>query len=81
MAEDIKEDLNDTTFFERNILKFNKEYNIKLYNQKIKKLEDYMLYEYLKYLLKKKKENKKKKKKQKIKIKIRMMSIWVKKPK
>ena len=53
MAEDIKEDLNDTTFFERNILKFNKEYNIKLYNQKIKKLEDYTLEEYLKYLLKK----------------------------
>ena len=39
MADEIKEDLNDTTFFERNILKFNKEYNIKLYNQKIKKLD------------------------------------------
>ena len=49
MADQIKEDLNDTSFFERNILKFNKENSIKLYNQKIKQLEDYTLEEYLKY--------------------------------
>ena len=53
MAEEIKEDLNDMTFFDRNILGFNKEYDLKLYNQKIKKLEDYSLEDYLKYYLKK----------------------------
>ncbi len=39
MSDQIKEDLNDITLCERNILKFNNEYNIKLYKQKIKKLE------------------------------------------
>ena len=53
MAEEIKEDLNDMTFFERNILGFNKEYNLKLYEQKIKKLESFTLEDYLKYYLKK----------------------------
>ena len=36
MAEEIKEDLNDMTFFDRNILGFNKDYDLKLYEQKIK---------------------------------------------
>ena len=63
MAEEIKEDLNDMTFFDRNILGFNKDYDLKLYDQKIKKLEDYSLEDYLKYYLKKeeKKEEEKKK--------------------
>ena len=43
MAEENKEDLNDITFFDRNILWFNQDYDIKLYEQKIKKLEDYTL--------------------------------------
>ena len=47
MAEEIKEDLNDMTFFDRNILGFNKDYDLKLYDQKIKKLEDYSLEDYL----------------------------------
>ena len=53
MKDEIKEDINDTTFLERNIIGFNKEYDINLYNQKIKKLENYSLEEYLKYCLKK----------------------------
>ena len=53
MADDIKEDLNDMTFFDRNMLGFNKNYDLKLFNQKIKKLEGYSLDEYLKYCLKK----------------------------
>ena len=74
MAEEIKEDLNDMTFFDRNILGFNKEYDLKLYEQKIKKLEDYSLEDYLKYYLKKeekkqeeeeKKDKKRKKKRTK----------------
>ncbi len=36
MTDEIKYDINDTTFLERNILGFNKEYDLKLYNQKIK---------------------------------------------
>ena len=42
----IKEDINGMTFFDRNMLGY-KEYNLKLYNQKIKKLEVYNLDEYL----------------------------------
>ena len=49
MADEIKEDIGDTTFLERNLLEFNKKENIKLYEQKIKKLSDYNLDEYLKY--------------------------------
>ena len=63
MADEIKEDINDTTFLERNILGFNKNYDLKLYEQKIKKLEFYSLEEYLKYYLKKEEKNKKKRKK------------------
>ena len=63
MAEEIKEDLNDMTFFDRNILGFNKDYDLKLYKQKIKKLEDYSLEDYLKYYLKKEEKNKRKRKK------------------
>ena len=37
MAEEIKEDLNDMTFFDRNILGFNKDYDLKL-NEKNKKI-------------------------------------------
>ena len=74
MAEEIKEDLNDMTFFDRNILGFNKDYDLKLYEQKIKKLEDYSLEDYLKYYLKKEEkkqeeEEKKGKKKKKRKTK------------
>ena len=47
MGDVIKEDINDMTFFDRNMLGFNKEYDLKLYNQKIKKLEGYNLDEYL----------------------------------
>ena len=67
MAEEIKEDLNDMTFFDRNILGFNKDYDLKLYEQKIKKLEDYSLEDYLKYYLKKeeKKQEEEEKKRQK----------------
>ena len=68
MADDIKEDLNDMTFFDRNMLGFNKNYDLKLFNQKIKKLEGYSLDEYLKYCLKKeekKQEEEKKNKKNK----------------
>ena len=32
--DNIKEDLNDATFFDRNMLGFNKEYDLKLYNLK-----------------------------------------------
>ena len=53
MTDDIKEDINDMTFFDRNLLGFNKKYDLKLYNQKINKLEGYTLDEYLKYCLKK----------------------------
>ena len=63
MPEEIKEDIGDTTFLERNLLEFNKKENIKLYEQKIKKLSDYNLEEYLKYYLKN--EEKKKKTKDK----------------
>ena len=63
MADEIKEDIGDTTFLERNLLEFNKKENIKLYEQKIKKLSDYNLEEYLKYYLKN--EEKKKKTKDK----------------
>ena len=63
MADEIKEDINDATFLERNILGFNKEYGLKLYNQKIKKLENYSLEEYLKYCEKKRKNKRKKNKK------------------
>ena len=59
MADEIKEDINDTTFLEKNILGINKEYDSKLYEQKIKKLESFTLEEYLKYYLKNE-ENKKK---------------------
>ena len=71
MADEIKEDINDTTFLERNILGFNKNYDLKLYEQKIKKLENYSLEEYLKYYLKKeeKKQEEEEKKKQKKKKK------------
>ena len=67
MTEEIKEDLNDMTFFDRNILGFNKDYDLKLYEQKIKKLEDYSLEDYLKYYLKKeeKKQEEEEKKRQK----------------
>ena len=67
MADEIKEDINDTTFIERNLLGFNKKYDLKLYNQKIQKLENYSLEEYLKYRLKKeeKKQEEEEKKKQK----------------
>ena len=37
MGDDIKEDINDMKFFERNMSGFNKEYDLKLYNQKNKK--------------------------------------------
>ena len=60
MADEIKEDINDTTFLERNILGFNKNYDLKLYEQKIKKLENYSLEEYMKYYLKKEEKSKKK---------------------
>ena len=72
MGDIIKEDINDMTFFDRNMLGFKKEYDLKLYNQK--KIEGYNLDEYLKYCLKKrrkktrrrrKKRSKKKKKKYK----------------
>ena len=59
MANEIKEDIGDTTFLERNLLEFNKKENIKLYEQKIKKLSDYNLEEYLKYYLKNKEKKKK----------------------
>ena len=70
MEDEIKEDINDTTFLERNILGFNKNYDLKLYNQKIKKLENYSLEDYLKYCLKKgekKQEEEEKKRKKKMK--------------
>ena len=39
MAEEIKEDLNDIIFFDRNIFEFNKDYDLKLYeNKKIRRL-------------------------------------------
>ena len=53
MADEIKEDINDTTFLEKNILKDNQEYDKKLIEKKIKILEGYTLEEYLKYYLKK----------------------------
>ena len=37
MGDDIKENIKGMTFFVRNMLGFNKEYDLKLYNQKIKK--------------------------------------------
>ena len=33
MGDDIKKVINVTTFFDKNKLKFNKEYDIKLYNK------------------------------------------------
>ena len=59
MADEIKEDINDTTFLEKNILGINKEYDSKLYDQKIKKLESFILEEYLKYYLKNEENQKK----------------------
>ena len=53
------------TFFERNILGFNKEYNLKLYEQKIKKLESFTLEDYLKYYLKKKEKKQEEEEKRK----------------
>ena len=76
MADEIKEDINDTTFLERNILGFNKNYDLKLYEQKIKKLEDYSLEEYLKYYLKK--EEKKQEEEEKKKAKKRKNQIMKK---
>ena len=84
MADDIKEDLNDMTFFDRNMLGFNKNYDIKIFNQKIKKLEGYSLDEYLKYCLKKEEkkqeeeENKKKQKEEKKTKKIRKDQMMMK---
>ena len=79
MAEEIKEDLNDMTFFDRNILGFNKDYDLKLYEQKIKKLEDYSLEDYLKYYLKK--EEKKQEEEEKKKTKRRRKKRQKKKKK
>jgi len=53
MTDEIKEDLNGMTFFVRNTLGFNKEYNLKLYDKIIKQLENYTLEDYLKYYFKK----------------------------
>ena len=55
------------TFFDRNLLRFNKKYDLKLYNQKIK--EGYSIDEYFKYCLKKEE----KKKQQKIRKNQMMM--------
>ena len=89
MADEIKEDLNDMTFFDRNILGFNKDYDLKLYEQKIKKLEDYSLEDFLKYYLKKeekkqeeeKKRQKEEEKKDKKKKKNQKMMMMKKKMK
>ena len=53
MADEIKKEINDTTFLEKNILGFTKQYDKILFEKKIKKLEDMNLEEYLKYYLKK----------------------------
>ena len=57
MADEIKEDINDTTFLEKNILGFTKNYDKILFEKKIKKLENMNLEEYLKYYLKKEEKN------------------------
>ena len=66
MAYEIKEDINDTTFLEKNILGFTKNYDKILFEKKRKKLENMNLEEYLKYYLKKeeKKQEEKERKKQ-----------------
>ena len=77
MADEIKEEINDTTFLEKNILGFTKQYDKILFEKKIKKLEDMNLEEYLKYYLKKeeKKLEEEEKKKQKAKEKKNQKKI------
>ena len=79
MADEIKEDINDTTFLEKNILKDNQEYDKKLFEKKNKKIRRLYLRGIFKILFEKrrkktrrrreKKKRRRRKKKQKRKKK------------
>ena len=71
MADEIKEDINDTTFLEKNILGFTKNYDKILFEKKRKKLENMNLEEYLKYYLKKEEKKQEEEKKSKSKKKLK----------
>ena len=81
MADEIKEEINDTTFLEKKILGFTKQYDNILFEKKIKKLEDMNFEEYLKHYLKKEEKNKKKKKEKNKKLKKKKKSKRKKKSK